>query len=298
MKINLNGLTNLQTLSDGWQAQCPACALHHEDLNGKNHLKIYKNGAFNCAKHSGEKDHNRVIREFLINGKDGAELVDIEYIDPTPKLEAEKIYPEEILSKLLKDYSYWEGRGIKLDVLTKIGGGVAPMDGERNKLSGRYIFPIRNLDGKIIGFSGRMLVGNSLAPKWKHMFKSSKACWPYHITKPYIQKTKTVVLVESIGDFLALANQGIWNVLVLFGLKVNSKIISALVSSSVEKIIISTNNDSNKTSNWGQIAADRARRVLSNYFDEEKVIIRSPNTGGDWGEADTAEILEFKDEIK
>jgi len=293
MKFKLGKLENLIPLSEGWQARCPACAAKDEDKNGKNHLKIYKNGAFNCAKYGSDKNHNRYIRKFLVDSQLDGEFIDVEYIDPEPKLELEKVYPESMLSKLLKDYSYWEGRNISIDTLSKIGGGVAPKD-EKNKMSGRYIFPIRNNVGQIVGFSGRLIYENSMAPKWKHLFKSSKVCWPFGITKPYIQKSKTVVLVESIGDFLILADNDIWNTLVLFGLNLNSKVMFALVSTGVTKIIISTNNDEGE---WGKRGAMKAKKTLDKYFDENNVIIRLPDSGNDWGEATKEEINQFKKEI-
>ena len=49
---------------------------------------------------------------------------------------------------------------------------------------------------------------------------------------------KEVILVESIGDAMALYEQGIKNVLVMFGLSVNSHIIN--IPAGVEKVKIMT----------------------------------------------------------
>ena len=52
-----------------------------------------------------------------------------------------------------------------------------------------------------------------------------------------------VILVESVGDAMALYEQGIKNVLVMFGLSVNGQIVNYLNSKSINQIFISTNND-------------------------------------------------------
>lgn len=56
-------LVNPRFNSDGSIiCQCPACALNKRDLNGKNHLRIFPDGAFNCAVGSeNDENHNRIF---------------------------------------------------------------------------------------------------------------------------------------------------------------------------------------------------------------------------------------------
>ena len=70
-----------------------------------------------------------------------------------------------------------------------------------------------------------------------------------------IELQKEVILVESIGDALALYEQGIKNVLVMFGLSVNTNIINYLNSKRIDRIFISTNNDRSSPENRGLVAA-------------------------------------------
>ena len=298
MKINTSLLDNVLVLPDGIQAACPICQLQNEDKKGRNHLKIFKNGAFNCVKYGKDKDHNKAIKKFLLSGDGNIDFSESVFIDPAPKLENEKIYPEEMLSRLIKNHSYWENRKVKHEVVTKFNGGLAPQD-EKNKLSGRYIFPIRNENEQIIGFSGRLVYENSLAPKWKHLFRVKSAIFPNSLAERYIKESRTVILLESIGDYLSLANYDIWNSLVIFGLNINSKLISFLVKTDVNKIIISTNNDISKdNSQAGNKAAIKLKEKLCSYFNEDQVIIRLPEKANDWGEAGEEEILKFKKEIE
>ena len=293
MKLDIDKLVNVKRQSDGSiQCQCPICAAEGKDKSSKNHLRIYKTGAFNCIIDN-SKQHNYAISRYL-KSTNSDENPDYEYIDPEPILKIEKVYPEDTLKRLLPDYTYWINRGAREDVLRKLEGGLAPED-EKSKLSKRFIFPIRNMDNRIVGFTGRLIQENSFAPNWKHIFKSSKSVWPWHVNGKDIASTKTVVLVESVGDTLALMSNDVPNVLCLFGLNLNGKIISSLIAADVKKIIISLNNDVNPDK--GQRAAEKIRNKLCAFFQEDHLIIRLPTSGKDWGEATKEEIQQFKQEI-
>lgn len=273
---------------------CPQCQKEGHDKQ-KQHLKIWKNGAYNCSKYGDDILHNKAIK-ILLCGFSGDD--DFEYIEE-PKLTVEKIYPESSLSTLLPDYSYWVGRGIKEEVLKELEGGLAPQ-GEKGKLVGRYIFPIRNLQGKIMGFTGRIVISNSFSTLWKHCFRSSKAVYPWNVTGDDIKKSKTVILTESLGDAMSLISVGIKPVLCIFGLNLNGLIISTLVGASVERIIISLNKDEDE--NKGRAAAERIARKLTLFF--SRVEIRLPVSFKDWNEALTggetgmADLMKFKEEIE
>ena len=74
----------------------------------------------------------------------------------------------------------------------------------------RIVFPIYNENNQIHGFAGRDVSPSSKAdrPKWKHVGKKTKWIYPYFInTKIFNDSVKergSVILVESIGDMLAL----------------------------------------------------------------------------------------------
>lgn len=288
--------------SDGsLTSQCPACAHEGHDLKGRNHLRVYPNGAFNCIVHSGDKDHNRIIRALIRGNEDGSSALntDVEYIDPDPRLDIDKVYPEDMVSRLVRDHTYWIDRRIGEPVLVKLGGGLAPTD-EASKLSGRYVFPIRNDAKQIIGWSGRLTTHNSFAPNWKHLFKSGRTCWPWYLNGEAIRTARAAVLLESIGDALTLATHDIWNWVVVFGCNLNSQVISHLVAANPRRIIISTNNDllgEAKSKAAGNKAADRFRAKLLSFFNEGTIQIRLPQTAKDWNAADSAEVEQFRREI-
>ncbi len=229
MSSYLSRLRCVKTNTDrSIQCQCPACFASGGDSKGE-HLRVYPSGAYSCVVHPDSKDHNRAIKAYLkgltINGDD----IDLDYevIDPEPKLNTPKVYPESILTKLLPDHSYWINRGIKPEVMVQMGGGLATTE-EKSKLSGRYILPCKSYENQLIGFVGRW-VGkeNTFAPKYKIIGKKSHFCFPSMSLSDYaIRSTGEVILVESQGCSLSLASAGLWQSKTLFGLKVSSKLLS------------------------------------------------------------------------
>lgn len=286
-------LVNAKRTSDGgWQCQCPACALNKRDLHGKNHLRIYKSGAFHCAVDN-SPEHNRSIKSILGGGT--GEL-DVEYLQPEP-LKMDVTYPDSILDKLIPDYSYWAGRGIDVDIVKALECGLAPQD-ENGPLSGRTIFPLRNPDGKIAAFTARLVGENSFGKKWIHLKPVSKVVWPYRLSGPIIESTKTAVLVESPGDTLALLTSGIKPVICLFGLNLFDLTIATLIGAGVNRVFVSLNRDEDPRK--GQAAADKVARKLSPFVSD--VQIRLPKQPKDWGDAlktpeGLADLAAFKREI-
>ena len=102
--------------------------------------------------------------------------------------------------------------------------------------------------------------------------------------------------IESIGDALALYEQNIRNVLVIFGLSVNNNIVNYLSSRSISHIYISTNNDENSGKNRGFIAALKSFLKLSNYFDLDALSVKfPPKSYNDFGDAhlDNCDIKKY-----
>lgn len=296
MSLDLSRLTNVKATATGWTAQCPLCAAQGRDLKGRDHLGILRSGAFHCVLCSDAPGANANIRALAR----GDAVTDIEYIDPEPRLTTERVYPESSLTTLLPDYSYWLKRGMKEEVLKALENGLAPQ-GEKGKLSGRSVFPIRDAQRRIVGFSGRLTGESSFAPKWKHLFRSGKAVYPAHLTGEAIRLTRTAVLHESLGDGLALLSHDIKPILCTWGLNLSGAIISYLVSADVRCVFCSPNRDADPRK--GQAAAERWADRLSDFV--PKVVIRLPEPPfEDWGEcaeggeAGAAELARFRAEVE
>lgn len=290
-------LEGLRRNGDGtFQARCPACAAEGGDSQ-KQHLRIWPSSAFRCAKYGDNKAHNRVVRALIYADSDPDTLaaLEVEFVDPEPKLEVEKVYPEELLTRLIPDYRYWMGRGISEEVLRRMGGGLAPAE-EKSKLAGRYVLPVRDLQGRIIGWTGRLVSDASFGPTHKHLVKSSRCMFPIHDSEAEIRRTRVVVFNEGVGDDLSLATVGIRNRLALLGLNLNARIMGFLASVNPRKIVLSLNNDAigrPESASAGNKAVAKLRAKLVPFFGEEVVVDRLPQTRKDWSKV----LMENPEEI-
>lgn len=204
-----------------------------------------------------------------------------------PKVKSIKTFDKELLLKLKKDHSYWINRGVLEETLNIFSGGVA----ESGKMKNRYVFPIFNSKKEIVGFSGRDLTNlNSI--KWKHLGDKSNWCYPLFLNIDYIKALDEVILIESIGDALALWDADIKNIIVTFGLEVSISILNLLLKLDPSKIYISFNNDEEKNK-AGNLAAEKAYNKLSRYFDQRQLCIKLPNKK-DFGEMSKEEIIKWK----
>lgn len=186
-------------------------------------------------------------------------------------LEMERIYPNECLKKLFPNFSFYEKREISEATQKMYKCGLA----SAGKMYRRIVFPIYNDNLQIFGFSGRKVDENTEAPKWKHI--GLKSNWIYPAMIPdFPEITDEVILVESIGDSMALTQNGMHNNLVMFGLDCSPKLLNFLVSRSITKIYISTNNDSESSVNRGLIAAIKVLIKLSSFFDLNIIKIKPP----------------------
>lgn len=182
-------------------------------------------------------------------------------------------FEEKELMSLVNDNSYWNKRGISSTVIDRFKGGIC----NNGKMYSRYVFPIFNEKNKILGFSGRDLLksSNKNRPKWKHIGNKVFWVYPLFLNEEIIRAKKSVILVESIGDCLSLFEAGVENVLTIFGTNVSSNVIKKIIELDVDRIFISLNNDIDNN-NIGNIAAEKARNSLLNFFDSKQVIIKLP----------------------
>ncbi len=201
---------------------------------------------------------------------------------------APKVLKEEYLLKIIPDHSYWIKRGISENTLREFKGGTV----EAGIMAKRYVFPVFNYKGELVGLAGRDLTtGNDKRPKWKHY--GGKSTWKYPLKNNFkiIREKKEVILVESIGDMLALWEAGIKNTMVTFGLDVSTEVLNALIKADPENIYISFNDDSHNNS-AGNLAAEKASKKLKKFFDSNQIHVKLPS-GSDFGEMKTKEIIDW-----
>lgn len=204
-----------------------------------------------------------------------------------PRVIMSEVFDKEMLNKLIKDYTYWNRKAIKSDVVEKFMGGVA-IEG---RMANRYVFPIFDRKERMIGFAGRDLTDKHTI-KWKLIGEKSKWAFPLHLNRDNIVACGEVILVESVGDLLKMSQAGFDNCLCLFGTYLSDRMISTLAGLSLDKILIGTNNDANNK-NIGNKKAVEIYGRLSHFIDRSKIQIKLP-TKKDFGEMTEEEILTWK----
>tara|TARA_Y100001963_G_C6781281_1_gene449995 strand:+ start:2425 stop:3333 length:909 start_codon:yes stop_codon:yes gene_type:complete len=204
-----------------------------------------------------------------------------------PELKMPKTFSKDSLTKLVPDHQYWVDRGVTEYSASEFKGGVV----REGRMANRYVFPIFDAKNNIVGFAGRDLFNNTKRPKWKLIGDKSQWKYPMFLNHEIIKKEKKVIIVESIGDMLALWDCGIKNVAVSFGLDLSSALVSLFMKFDLEKIIISFNNDS-ENNNAGNRAAKKAENKLLKHFDPHQISVILP-THNDFGEMSREEILDW-----
>ncbi len=287
--IDLDKLDNVRPNGDGsYQAACPMCRHEGSDKSG-NHLRVSP-PKFNCAKYTRDKAHNAAILVLAGSRSDGVSLP-ATIIEPKPTME--EIHPDDILNRLVQDYTYWIDRGIPVEVMKQFEGGIAL----RGKMEYRYVFPMRDKNNRIHGFTGRSIKKNPVV-RWKHIGKKENWIFDRYKTIEAVRATRVATLTEGIGCPLALRAVGIHGVLPIFGVVPSSRLLSLLVALNPDRIFVSLNNEpgNDKASLNGNEAAERTMGLLSNFFAPEKLIPRLPDEK-DWLDCTLDQRYIFKKEL-
>jgi DNA primase len=105
-------------------------------------------------------------------------------------------------------------------------------DGYYDRFRDRIIFPISNIDGKVIGFGGRV-VNEDDEPKYinspeSELYHKRRNFYGLDRSKEYIRKNKRVIIVEGYTDFLSLYAAGITNAVATLGTSLTRDHVVAL----------------------------------------------------------------------
>lgn len=119
------------------------------------------------------------------------------------------------LTKLLTSKGYNEEVLIKSGISSESNGRVY------DTFINRIMFPLYDLDGKVVGFSGRIYKmqddSKYVNSKESDIFKKSNLLYNYHRAKEHCRKKKFVIIVEGFMDVIALYMVGIYNVVASMG---------------------------------------------------------------------------------
>ncbi len=144
------------------------------------------------------------------------------------------------LNKLLLSKNYKASSLINLGLAKENGNYL------NDVFQNRIIFPIHDLDGNPVGFTGRIYENTDQAryinTKESPIFKKGQILFNYHRAKTEIKKQKEVIIVEGNMDAIRLFSVGIKNVVALMGTALTSNQV-AILKNLRAKIILMFDND-------------------------------------------------------
>ena len=113
-------------------------------------------------------------------------------------------------------------KGYSLDLLNKIGLTTNDYDIYHNRL----MFPLHDLSGKVIGFSGRIINNGKqnkyLNTKETELFKKGKLLYHYHIAKEASRTSKSIIIMEGFMDIIRASTIGVKNTVATMGTALTS----------------------------------------------------------------------------
>lgn len=224
------------------------------------------------------------------NGIDIEKLAELhsnkQFIKKVKKEKEITIYPEQTLDKLAY-HGYLEGRGYPRQLIEDYQIGIT--SDKYKQMSNRIIIPIRNMDGQLVGFTGRTLYPNwkdRKIPKWVHSkgFNGAENLFNIDKAAKTIGSSGKAILVEGPLDVLRLEHAGIHNGVAIFGRKLHNGQIALLAKCGAESLIIALDAD-----NAGITGAESAFNTAKAFFN---IRIISLDTG-DVGDLEADKVREI-----
>ncbi|MBQ2640346.1 MAG: DNA primase [Bacilli bacterium] len=141
------------------------------------------------------------------------------------------------LTKLLTNKKY------DLKTLNNIGLS----NDDRDIYNDRIMFPLYDVSGKVVGFSGRIYKDSNtnkyLNTKETDIFKKGEMLYHYHIAKEEARLSKSVIVMEGFMDVIRASSIGIKNTVALMGTALTKEQINLLKRLS-NNIILCLDGDS------------------------------------------------------
>ena len=173
---------------------------------------------------------------------------------------------QQIRKSLLIPSPYFIQRGFDPKVLDRYDVGDCVKEGK--EMFNRAVVPIYDTDYRyMIGCTGRTTIDGT-KPKWRHNsgFKAEENLYNFWYAKEIIQKTKTVILVESPGNVWRLEENNIRNSVALFGSNLNDKQKMLLDTSGAMKLVVIMDSD-----DAGEKARNQIDRKCSKIYNIEHI---------------------------
>ncbi len=115
-----------------------------------------------------------------------------------------------------------------MNMLMKSGLVVRNERGYLDSYYNRIMFPLWDITGKVVGFSGRIYNGEKDAPKYinskeSEIFKKGELLYNYHRAKDEARKENKVIIMEGFMDVIRAYTIGLKNVVAMMGTAVTKE---------------------------------------------------------------------------
>lgn len=146
-------------------------------------------------------------------------------------------------------------------------------DGFYDRFRGRIVFPIFDVNMKVIGFGGRVM--DNSPPKYLNspetlLYNKSRSLYGLHKAKGDCRTSKTVYIVEGYFDLLALHQHGIQNSVATLGTSLTSEhvqIIRGFVGKSGKTVLVYDSDDA------GMKAAERSIQIFDKGYMNAQILV-------------------------
>lgn len=202
------------------------------------------------------------------------------------QIKVQEIFDDKVIHDLVPNYDYFVNRGISQKTCEVFKGGLCI----NGLFKDRQCLVIYNSKGQIVGITGRD-IKNRKKLKWMHKGQKNNFVYPAYLNQQFITDKSEVILVESPIDVLKMWDNGINNVICIFGVEISNAVINFLLKKHPKKIIVALNNEESKI---GNNASNKVKARLDKYFDKSISIIKLPYKK-DFGEMSNEEIRKWNE---
>lgn len=151
-------------------------------------------------------------------------------------------YSNEDSSKLLR---YLTKKGYSVEEIIKAGIGINN-GGFLDRFNGRVIFPITDMFGNVVAFSGRRInedkTSKYINSNENILFNKSECLYNFFEAKTHILQTKKIYIVEGFMDAIALYKANVRNVVATMGVNLSKQHIRALEKMNAD-VVLSLDSD-------------------------------------------------------
>lgn len=131
---------------------------------------------------------------------------------------------------------------------------------------GRLMFPIKGMDGELLGYAGRLIIDRENTPKYMNtaetaLFKKGELLYGMYENSKAIKETKEAMLVEGYIDVITMAANGFPIALAPMGTALTAKQFSLIGDMGVKKLTVCLDGDA-----AGQRAADRTIDIVMDQW--------------------------------